>query len=499
MAELNGPSPPGDYPVVVVGSGPGGVQVAYWLERLGINHALISRDERVGGMFQSFPIFQRLISWSKPYSPSQRGTSAYQRFDLNSLIADEREHQALVPEGMDGSSYFPARAEMEAGIVTFAERTGVAVRFGCEWQATARDDDGFVLTTSDGEYRCRIVVFAVGMAAPWKPSISGIEYVPHYVETQEPKSYAGRSVFIIGKRNSAFEVADGLLPWARRIVLASPRPTHLSILTQSAGATRARYVQPYEDHVLGGGNLVVDATIERVERTSTGYRVYTKGTTQPGDAVYDADDVIAATGFEVPMKDLPKLGVATFYQGRLPAQSPYWESASVPGIYFAGTITQGSIGLKKYGIASSSGGVQGFRHNARVLARHIAERHFGFEFDPILIDGEKLPDLLMNEATFSPELWNQKAYLARVVALTDAGYVDLGVEPLAHFLDSDGVPAVAVTVETDTSGDIHPAIYVRRNGEIQEHLLSSSPTHDYRTAECRSQITSLTEALKSRR
>ena len=45
MAELaERPFPPGDYPVVVVGSGPGGIQASYYLRHLGIQHAVISAE-----------------------------------------------------------------------------------------------------------------------------------------------------------------------------------------------------------------------------------------------------------------------------------------------------------------------------------------------------------------------------------------------------------------------------------------------------------------------
>ena len=118
MAQLDTqPYPPGDYPVVVVGTGPGGLQTSYCLSRLGIEHALLSSDEAPGGMFRLYPILQRLISWSKPYSPSERGTRAYLRFDWNSLIADDPNHQALVADMMDGTSYFPSRQEMEKGML----------------------------------------------------------------------------------------------------------------------------------------------------------------------------------------------------------------------------------------------------------------------------------------------------------------------------------------------------------------------------------------------
>ncbi|MGD8683843.1 MAG: NAD(P)-binding protein, partial [Chloroflexota bacterium] len=55
------PFPPGEYGVVVVGSGPGGLQISYYLSRLGIDHAVISADPAPGGMFRQFPFFQRLL------------------------------------------------------------------------------------------------------------------------------------------------------------------------------------------------------------------------------------------------------------------------------------------------------------------------------------------------------------------------------------------------------------------------------------------------------
>lgn len=486
------PFPPGDYPVVVVGSGPGGLQTSYFLSRLGVRHAVLSADPAPGGMFRRYPLFERLITWTKPHAPAERGTRAYEWYDWNSLLGEEPSHRAAVPEFMDGTSYFPSREEMEQGLAAFTERAAVRVRYGCRWEETRREDDGFLIATSEGEYRCRVAVFAVGMTRPWKPPIPGLERVPHYVETRPAKEYAGKRVFVIGKRNSGFEVADALLPWARQIVLASPRPARISVLTHSTAAARARYLQPYEDHVLGGGNLVLDAAIERVDRTAVGFRVFAKGTTRPGDLVIDADEVIAATGFDTPLGDLRRLGVATFSQDRLPAQTPFWESPSAPGIYFAGSVTQGAIGLKKYGMPSNSAAVHGFRYNARVLATHIARTHFGVEPERPAVPAEEVVPYLLAEATRAPELWNQQSYLARVLSFDrDRGAADEGIGPLAHFVDAAGPDALALTMETDSGGDIHPAAYVRRGGRVDEHVLASSPLLDFETAEHRAQLAGL--------
>jgi thioredoxin reductase len=498
MANLNGAHPPGRYPVVIVGSGPGGLQLGYALTRMGVDHAHISQDQAPGGMFRHFPIFQRLISWTKPHAPAERGTRAYERFDWNSLIGDEPDHRAILPAVMDGTSYFPSRSEMERGLTTFAERTNSRVRFGCTWESTQQDGDEFVIGTSDGEYRCKVAVFAVGMAKPWKPPIQGLDQVPHYAESRQPRDYAGKRLFIVGKRNSGFELADGLLPWAKQITLASPHPALISVVTRSLVGARARYLQPYEDHVLGGGNLIMDLAIQRVEKTLDGYRVHANGTTVPGRHMLDADEVIAATGFEVPLRDLRELGVVTIMQDRLPALTPYWESAMVPGIYFTGTISQGATELKKYGIPSSSAAVHGFRYNAVVLARHIAEKHFGIAVARPRVAPESVVEFLLAEATEAPELWNQRSYLARVVEIDNReGPVNAGIVPLAHFVDYAGPDGVAITVESNTEGDIHPAAYVRRRGVVEEYLMPSSPMHDYRSQDYRKMLTDQLRGLLS--
>jgi len=148
---------------------------------------------------------------------------------------------------------------MERGLAAFASRCGLGFRYGCRWESTRQEEDGFVLSTSDGEYRCRAAVFAIGVTEPAKMPIPGIEAVPHYVETRPPSEYEGKRVVVIGKRNSAFEVADGIVPWARQILLVSPRPVQADVLATST--VRVRYLQPYEDHSWGGGTVAVDAAV----------------------------------------------------------------------------------------------------------------------------------------------------------------------------------------------------------------------------------------------
>ena len=497
MAQLTEkPFPPGSYPLVVVGSGPGALQLTYSLRRCGIEHAVISADPAPGGMFRRWPIFQRMLSWTKPFADKEKATHAYERFDWNSLLSDDERLRAIMPSVMDGTSYFPSRPEMERGLVTFAERANLQVRYGCRWESTRKEGDDFVLSTSDGEYRAPIVVFAVGVAEPWRPNILQVDGVQQYGELRPAESYADRRIFIVGKQNSGFEIATGLLPFARQIILASPSPTKLSVDTRSLVGVRARYVQPYEDWALAGGVVILDASIESVDKTGNTYQVHTKSPKDSSSLPFEVDDVIAATGFVAPLRDLPQLGVSTFGASRLPALTPYWESATMPGLYFAGTLMQASGGLKKHGIPSNSGAVQGYRYNARVLANHLATTKFGKQPARTSVHADDVVRLLLDDASHGPEVWHQRSYLARVVSIGgDDGIVDAGIEPLAHFVDDDGPDAVAITLENNGKDDPYPAVYVRTKHGVKEYLLAPHPLLNFTGPEYERELTARLEPV----
>jgi hypothetical protein len=203
--------------------------------------------------------------------------------------------------------------------------------------------------------------------------------------------------------------------------------------------------------------------------------------------------VIAATGFQTPLRDLPRLGLVTVNDGRVPALTPFWESVSLPGVYFAGNASQGAKGLAKRGAGASSSSVNGFRYNARVLAQHLAETLTGFARPRPPIP--ELASFLLRELSSAPELWVQKGYLCHVASSEPDNFVDDGVVPLAHFLDSGGADAVAASIEVDDAGQIFPIVYVRRGGEITEKAFPPHPIHDYEGDPYRAELTAMLAGL----
>jgi hypothetical protein len=190
-----------------------------------------------------------------------------------------------------------------------------------------------------------------------------------------------------------------------------------------------------------------------------------------------------------PILDLPDIGCSVSGRTRLPLLSSYWESTTLAGVYFAGTIGQAAKGLVKHGVPANSGAVHGARYNARVLAQYMAETRFGkSKVRPSVASGD-LVSTIAGELAEAPELWHQRAYLARVFTVDpDAGLVDDGIQPLTHYLDDGGPNAVAVTLEADGTGAIFPVLYTRIEGEIRERAMLADPLLRYDGPDTRREI-----------
>jgi hypothetical protein len=140
--------------------------------------------------------------------------------------------------------------------------------------------------------------------------------------------------------------------------------------------------------------------------------------------------------------------------------------------------------------------VNGFRYNARALARRIAERHFGLHAERPRLERSRVVPFLLRELACAPELWIQKGYLARVVSL-DGEARDEGIVPLEDFVDGGGgadANAVAVTIELDARATLVPVAYARRGGRIEERALPPHPLHAFESDEHRRELEALLRA-----
>jgi hypothetical protein len=122
--------------------------------------------------------------------------------------------------------------------------------------------------------------------------------------------------------------------------------------------------------------------------------------------------------------------------------------------------------------------VCGFRYNARILARHLAETLSGVRLERPLVDPDRVVPYLLAELDRAPELATQKGYLARVLSTSGGEVRDEGILPLEVFVDGEE-DGVAASLEFDADEEIRPVVYVRQGGTLREVVLPPHPLRRY--------------------
>lgn len=274
---------------IVLGSGPGGLQIAHYLESAGRDYLVIDRAKTAGSFFADYPRWRQLISINKREVGRSDSLAFAERHDWNSLLSDAshalnpaRAADGVVPitsstdarlqAGSIAASlrftswsdeYYPSARTLQAYIEAWASagnhnETGLGrnhalrVRFGVnvtrierpsDWrgdtntatatQPVALHEPRFLLHTTSGEtLACTFLILATGLqeVVPLPGPSGKTAIADGLVQTYtnaiaEANAYRGKRVLILGHGNAAFEFAHHILPVAAYVHIAG-RDTH---------------------------------------------------------------------------------------------------------------------------------------------------------------------------------------------------------------------------------------------------------------------------------
>ncbi|MBN3314917.1 FXRD2 protein, partial [Atractosteus spatula] len=222
----------------VLGAGPAGLQMGYFLERSGRDYIILERNQQPGSFFSIYPRHRRLISINKRFT-GRRNREFNLRHDWNSLLSDRA---GLLFTRVSAELYPPA-SSLQEYLAAFSGELRLRVRYGTDIARVHRAASGgaaFTLSDQEGQdYSCRVVLVATGLWVPQEVRFPGWEMVEGYESMPVDRNqFSGQAVLILGKGNSAFETAAHILPDTARVHLYSPSPVRLAWQTHYVGDLR---------------------------------------------------------------------------------------------------------------------------------------------------------------------------------------------------------------------------------------------------------------------
>jgi thioredoxin reductase len=402
---------------LVIGAGPAGLQLGLYLQQAGRDYLILEAGPTPGTFYRTFPRHRRMISINKPHTGWQ-DPELNLRMDWNSLLSDDPEFRFTRYTGR----YFPDADDYVRYLTDYAAVHGLNVQYETRATRIARDETlHFVVTDQNGRvYRARRLIMATGFGQPYIPPIPGIELTDRYTDVSvNPEDFTDQRVLIIGKGNSAFETADNLVEHAAVIHVLGPHSVKFAWRTHFIGHLRAVNNNFLDTYQLKTQNMVLDATILRIERAGQEFLVTLSYARRDKIVQLCYERVITCTGFQMDSTIFdetcrPELAI----NGRFPALTAEWESVNVPDLYFAGTLTQ-VRDFKK----TTSAFIHGFRYGIRALQRMLDHKYEGREWPhrELPADAGDMADAVLARINRSSALFQQYSFLCDLIVVEPDG------------------------------------------------------------------------------
>lgn len=402
---------------LIIGAGPAGLQLGYYLEKQKHNYLILDRADVPGSFFKTFPRHRMLISINKVYTGTEN-PELNMRWDWNALLCDDEKFAFRNYT----KRYFPQADIFVQYLADFAAHYNLNIQYNTTITLVNKNEAGeFVVTDTEGNiYIAKQLIVATGLPKSYVPDFPGAELCDLYANHElDPEKYANKRVLIVGKGNSAFETADNLTETASVIHICAPETLQFAWQTHYVGHLRAVNNNFLDTYQLKSQNALIDANITKVEKMGDKFYVHiayihAKGQT----AVVEYDNIILCTGFKCDTSFFaPECKPELTYMDKFPAQTTEWESVNIPNLYFAGILMHACDYRK-----TMSGFIHGFRHNVKVLA-HILDKKYhdiSWPAQELVATPRALCNQVIEQVNTESAMFLQPGFLCDVMVVNEA-------------------------------------------------------------------------------
>jgi len=369
---------------VIVGAGPAGIQMAYYLQQANEPYVILEKSDHMGAFFTTFPRKGKLISVNKRYCGETASSEFKLRFDWNSLLNDGGDPEFRFTKYSE--DVFPSTMCLRAYLQDFADTYGVSqhVAFNCAVTKISRSADAtadFEITTTGETYQCQRLFYGAGVVPKDIPeylTILASEFnaklytYKNFPMDDDGDSFKNKHVCVVGTGNAGFEAAEYINKYSASIAICGPakvawrqhypgflRSNNMSLLDTFFLKINNVMYNPPENSPFGEktnaffGQVNMHLQNELIQWSKRGNGI---------------DAIVYCGGFRFNDAPFDESVIPQVEKG-FPVLTSGYESVNVPGLYFIGTLMQ-SHDYKK----GSSGFIHGFRYNIRYLARTLFEQ-----------------------------------------------------------------------------------------------------------------------------
>lgn len=193
-----------DKSVLIVGAGPAGLTLAYYLQQNNIEYLILEQNDKAGSSWSQMPDHLHLVSlWTSNY---------------------------LLEEDLPLSSPYKAHSAKEFSVYLedFAHKHKLKIKTKTTVLDIKKENELFIVKTNEGDYQSKFVVDCRGyFNSPFTPSFQVSGTPPLMIHFKDYKSYAELSqykkILIVGKRLSAGQLIHELATHGKHQLFLSVR------------------------------------------------------------------------------------------------------------------------------------------------------------------------------------------------------------------------------------------------------------------------------------
>uniref|UniRef100_A0A670XUS6 L-amino-acid oxidase n=1 Tax=Pseudonaja textilis TaxID=8673 RepID=A0A670XUS6_PSETE len=495
----------------IIGAGPSGLQMAYFLQHAGRNYVVFERRNTPGYFFTLYPRHRKLISINKRYT-GKSNSEFNLRHDWNSLLSHN--NQLLFQHY--SQDFFPDADSMVHYLADFASKLDLHVHYNTsivlvmlEKDLNAWNGHYFILRDqNDQNYKCSVLLVATGMWVPHEVNFPGSEYVEGYESVSiDPKDFVGQSVLILGRGNSAFETAENILGVTNFVHMVGRSRVRLSWATHYVGDLRAINNGLLDTYQLKSLDGLIEGDLEdlvlikdRKGKLHITLRYYLENSnssdpesvTLPQD---ELDNFATRAPYDRAIRCLGwKFDFAIFNKSlglmhgkgskkKYPLIKPSYEAKATRGLFLLGTASH-SVDFRK----SAGGFIHGFRYTARAVHRLLEVRHHKVPWPASNNPVVQLTNAIVRRVNEASGLYQMFSVLADIILLKENAtkFEYLEEYPIGVLQDlewrtgrkvQDGLFVIVMEYGKNFSGPDKDVFYYNRAVGEPEHAWQSNFLH----------------------